>query len=204
MQPSEDRQREHFAILRTRRLTGRGGRSLLADRSMQPPPVEVGDVFGQHATQMAFTEDKGVIQALLPDRSHPSFSDRIGLWCSKWGTNLSDSEVLEPSIEERTVAAVAIVDREAWWLTVPATAFHDLLRNPLCRGMLGDLDMRHFTAGVADHEEGMEGLGHKVWMQKKSQAQISAACRSRKVRQLGDGSRACARRMYWQRFGPRP
>jgi hypothetical protein len=35
-----------------------------------------------------------VIQALLPCRSHPSLSDRIGLRHSKRGTNLSDSKVL--------------------------------------------------------------------------------------------------------------
>src|SRR5258707_1805754 len=39
-------------------------------------------------------------------------------------------------------------------------------------------------------------LNHKVWTQKKSQAQISAACHSRKVRQPGDGSRSRGRRMY--------
>jgi len=54
--------------------------------------------------------------------------------------------------------AIAITDQEAWCLTIPAAAFYDLLRYPLRRGMLSHLDMQHFTAGVADYEEGMEGL----------------------------------------------
>src|SRR6266481_7539184 len=125
---------------------------------MRAPLVEVRDVLGQDPTQVTLTEDECVIQALLPCRSHPSLSDRIGLRHSKRGTNLSDSKVLQPSVEERTIAAIAIVDEEAWRRSFPATALHDLLRDPLRRGMPGHLDMQHFTPGVADHEEGIEGL----------------------------------------------
>jgi hypothetical protein len=34
---------------------------------MRTPSVEVADVLSQHPTQVAFTEDEGVIQELLPD-----------------------------------------------------------------------------------------------------------------------------------------
>jgi hypothetical protein len=44
----------------------------LADRSMRTRLVEVFVVVGQHPTHAAFTENEGVIQAFLPDRSHPS------------------------------------------------------------------------------------------------------------------------------------
>ena len=50
------------------------------------------------------------------------------------------------------------MDQEAWWPTIPAAAFHDLLCDPFRRGMLCYLDMQHFAAGMADHEEDMEGL----------------------------------------------
>jgi hypothetical protein len=61
---------------------------------MRAPLVEIRDVLGQHPTKVAFTEDKGVIQTLLPDRSHPSLGDRISLWRSEWGANLRDSKAL--------------------------------------------------------------------------------------------------------------
>jgi hypothetical protein len=79
---------------------------------MRTPLVEVGDVFSQHPTQVAFTEDEGVIQALLPDWSHPALGYGIGLRRSKRGTNLSDTEAFQASIEERTITAVPIADQE--------------------------------------------------------------------------------------------
>jgi len=101
---------------------------------MRTPLIEIRDVLGQDPTKMAFTEDKAVIQTFLPDRSHPPLGDRIGLWGSEWGANLRDSKASYPPVEERTVAAVAITDQKAWWLTIPAAAFHDLLRRPFRRG----------------------------------------------------------------------
>ena len=74
------------------------------------------------------------------------------------GYELSDSEALEPSVEERTIATIAVMDEKARWLSVPSAAFHDLLRRPLRRRMLGHPDMHHFAACVMDHEKGIEGL----------------------------------------------
>src|SRR5215469_9208319 len=68
---------------------------------MRTPLVEVGNIFNQHPTQVAFTEDENVIQALLPDRSHPALGNGIGLRRPKRDTNLSDSEAFQASIEER-------------------------------------------------------------------------------------------------------
>jgi hypothetical protein len=42
---------------------------------MRPPLVEVRDVLGQDLTQVTLIEDKGLIQALLSDRSHPSLGN---------------------------------------------------------------------------------------------------------------------------------
>lgn len=125
---------------------------------MRTPLIEIRDVLGQHPTKVAFTEDKGVIQTFLPDRSYPSLGDRICLWRSEWSANLRDSKASYPPIEQRTVAAIAITNQEAWWLTIPAAAFHDLLRNPFRRGMLRDLGMQHFATSMADHEEHIEAL----------------------------------------------
>jgi hypothetical protein len=55
---------------------------------MRTPIVEIRDVLGQYPTKVALTEDKGVIQAFLPDRSHPSLGDRICPRRSEGRTNL--------------------------------------------------------------------------------------------------------------------
>jgi hypothetical protein len=59
-------------------------------------------------------------------------------------------------IEQFTIAAIAVVDREAWWLMVPTAAFYDLLRRSLGRWILSYLDMHDFAAGMAYHEEDMQ------------------------------------------------
>ena len=104
--------------------------------------------------------------------------------------------MFQAPIEERTITAIPIADEEARRWSVPAAALHDPLRHPLRRGMPGYLNMEHFTAGVTDHEEGIEGLNRSVCTQKKSKAQISVAGRLTKVRRPGDGSRSCRMRMY--------
>jgi hypothetical protein len=125
---------------------------------MRTPLIEIGDVLGHYPTKVALTEDKGVIQTFLPDRSYPSLGDRICLWRSEWGANLRDSKASYQPVEEGTVAAIAITSQEAWGLAIPAAAFHDLLRDPFRRGMLCDLGVQHFATGMADHEEHIESL----------------------------------------------
>jgi len=61
---------------------------------MRTPLVEIRDVLGQHSTKAVFAEDESVIQKLLPDRSHPSPCDRIGLWRSEWGKKLKNIKPL--------------------------------------------------------------------------------------------------------------
>jgi hypothetical protein len=123
---------------------------------MRTPLIEVRDVLGQNPAQVTFTEEECVIQALLPSRSHPSLGDRIGPRCSERGADLSDAKALEPTIEQLTIAAIAVVEQKPGRLTVPSATFYDLLRRPLGRWMLGYLNMQDFATGMADHEEDVE------------------------------------------------
>jgi hypothetical protein len=66
---------------------------------MRAPLIEIRDVLGQDPAKVTLTEDKCVIQALLPSRSHPSLGDRIGLRCPERGADLSNAKTLEPPIE---------------------------------------------------------------------------------------------------------
>ena len=72
--------------------------------------VEVGNILSQDLTQVMFTEDECVIQALLPGGSHPTLGDGIGPRCSERGADLSDTKALEPTIEQLAIAAIAVVD----------------------------------------------------------------------------------------------
>ena len=61
--------------------------------------VEVGDVLGQHTTQMALIQDQKVIQTFGPDRSNPSLRNGIGLGRSKRSTDGCDKSFSGDSVE---------------------------------------------------------------------------------------------------------
>ena len=77
---------------------------------MGAPLVEVRNVLGQDVTQVTFTEDECVIQALLPGGSHPTLGDGIGPRCPERSADLSDTKASEPTIEQLAIAAIAVVD----------------------------------------------------------------------------------------------
>jgi hypothetical protein len=69
---------------------------------------------------------------------------------------LRDAEIFQPPIEHLPVATVTVMDEKARSLAIPATAFDDLLRHPLCCGMASHLNMKDLAVGVTDHEEDIE------------------------------------------------
>jgi hypothetical protein len=50
------------------------------------------------------------------------------------------------------------MDEKAWWLTIPAAAFDDLLCRPFRRGMASHLDMQDLAVGMTGRKEDIEGL----------------------------------------------
>ena len=48
------------------------------------------------------------------------------------------------------------MNEEAWWRSIPAAAFNNLLPRPLGGRIRRHLDMENLTAGVMDHEEDIE------------------------------------------------
>jgi hypothetical protein len=60
--------------------------------------------------------------------------------------------------EHLPVAAVAVMDEKTRWFTIPATAFDDLVRHPLCCGMASHLNMQDLAVGMTDRKENTEGL----------------------------------------------
>ena len=81
--------------------------------------VEVGDVLGQHATQVPLVHDQHVIQTFGSDRSNPSLRDGVGLGRSERGAERCDAQVADSLIESRSITIVAVVDEKARWLAIP-------------------------------------------------------------------------------------
>ena len=114
---------------------------------MGAPSTEVCDLLVPHPTKSASTEDRGAIQNLLPG---PDLVRRsaIELACA----------ALWPPVEERTLAATAIMDQEAKRSTIPAAGSRDLMNDRSRRRMLRHLDMNPFAIAVDCREEGIQGL----------------------------------------------
>src|SRR5712671_5556800 len=75
---------------------------------------------------MALIEDEHVVQAFSTQRSHPALGDRVCLWRPERRADLGDPEGPHPSVKDRTIAPVTIVDEKARWLPIPAAALDDL------------------------------------------------------------------------------
>ena len=158
MQAAQDGFRDDLASLPKRLNRFTRAKSTLPDRSLWAPLVEVGDVLGQHTTQMALIQDQKVIQTFGPDRSNPSLRNGIGLGRSKRSTDGCDAKAVYPAIEDCPVTTIAVVYEKARRLTIPTAGFHDFPPCPLAGRMPRGSDMHDLSARVIDDEEDMDRL----------------------------------------------
>src|SRR6201982_3681170 len=99
-----------------------------------------------------------MVQAFGSHRSHPSLSDGIGLGRPERRTNLPYSQTPHATIEVRAVAAVAIVNQESRWRSIPGAAFHDLLRGPVRCRMPRHCHVEDIPVRAPDDEEDVTRL----------------------------------------------
>ena len=89
--------------------------------------------FSQNSSQMFLAERNHEIQALAPHRSNQSFTVRIGLRCSRRGSQRLQAETLNGFIHLLREDAVAIMDQEAI-VVVAGNGLAELLCRPIGRG----------------------------------------------------------------------
>src|SRR6516162_11341302 len=99
-----------------------------------------------------------MVQTFGSHRSHPSLSDGISAGRPERRTNLLYSETPHATIEVRTIAAVAIVNQESRWRSIPGAAFHDLLRNPVRCRMPRHCNVEDLPVREPDDEEDVKRL----------------------------------------------
>src|SRR6201997_2143869 len=99
-----------------------------------------------------------MVRAFGSHRSHPSLSDGIGLGRPERRTNLPYSQTPHATIEVRALAAVAIVNQESRWPSIPGAAFHDLLRGPVCCRMPRHCNVEDLPVREPDDEEDVKRL----------------------------------------------
>src|SRR6201997_3620778 len=99
-----------------------------------------------------------MVQTFGSRRSHPSLSDGIGSGRPARRTNLPNSEAPHATIEVRAIAAVAIVNQESRWRSIPGAAFDDLLRGPVRCRMPRHCNVEDLPVREPDDEEDVKRL----------------------------------------------
>jgi len=69
---------------------------------------------------------------------------------------LQDTEVSYTPIEDCAINAVAIMNEEAWRLSIPGATFHNLLCRPFGARVRRHVDVENLPAGVIDQQEDVE------------------------------------------------
>jgi hypothetical protein len=99
-----------------------------------------------------------MVQTFGSHRSHPSLSDGIGSGRPERRTNLPYADTLHATIEVRAIAAVAIVNQESRWRSIPGAAFPDLLRGPVRCRMQRHCNVEDLPVREPDDEEDVKRL----------------------------------------------
>src|SRR5262252_6972346 len=99
-----------------------------------------------------------MVQTFRSRRSHPSLSNGIGSGRPERRPNLPYSETPHATIEVRAIAAVAIVNQESRWRSIPGAAFHDLLRGPVRCRIPGHCNVEDLPVREPDDEEDVKRL----------------------------------------------
>jgi len=94
-----------------------------------------------------------MVQTFRSRRSHPSLSNGIGSGRPERRPNLPYSETPHATIEVRAIAAVAIVDQESRWRSIPGAALHDLLRGLVRCRMPRHCNVENLPVREPDDEE---------------------------------------------------
>jgi Enoyl-(Acyl carrier protein) reductase len=123
---------------------------------MRAPVVEVTDILGQDLLEMVLVENQQVIQALGPNRPHPSFRDGVGARRSERRANLCNAEIPHPPIETCAVDSVTVMNEEARRPSIPSAAFHNLLCRPCGSRGRRYVDIDNLPVRMMDHEEDVE------------------------------------------------
>jgi hypothetical protein len=94
-----------------------GDRRLLAECAVWPVGVVVGDVFAQHAFEVAAGEDQDSVEAFAPGAADPAFGMCLRFWCGDRGADHADPFRAKELVEGPGRFDVAVADQDPRPLT---------------------------------------------------------------------------------------
>src|SRR5262245_43402847 len=126
-------------IARLGGLHGPAVRRVLVERKMGAGPMVVGQIAGQDATQMAFTQNEDMIETLMPDRADEALCEGILPRATGCGQDFLDTHALDALPERLPVDTVAIAEQVLRRGFI-GEGVDDLLGGPGSGGILGDVE----------------------------------------------------------------
>ena len=109
------------------------------------------EVPGQKPPQMALVQDDHVVQAFAADAANEPFHVGILPWALGGDDDLFDPHVPHPLPNVRPVETITVAQEIPRGL-VPREGLNDLLRRPLGRGMLGDVEVDDATSVMGQNQ----------------------------------------------------
>src|SRR5206468_2549050 len=116
------------------------------------PRVVVVEVVAEKPAEVALAEDDNVVEALAADAADEALGERVLPGAARRGEDFLDAHALHPRPERRPVRAVPISD-QVMRSRLPGERFGDLLRGPLRRRVLGDVEVHDPAPSMSENDE---------------------------------------------------
>ncbi len=150
---------------------------------MSAAGVIVVDVLSQDSPEVPLVEDDHVVETLAANATNHPFDVRILPWRARRRPNLVDAESRDAPAELRSIDSISVSQHEAR-STLPGKGIDDLLRGPLCRRVVCDIEVSDPSPIVTEYDENEENSKRGGWQRKKSTETKSLTWLSTKLRHV--------------------
>lgn len=130
---------------------------VLVQSAMGPVPVVVIQVFVKHLSQVFFTDDDMMVEAIPSDRSDHSFHITVLPWAFGGGNDLLDPHILDALPEGAAVDSVPVPE-QIFWRGIPGKGRPDLLEGPGGSGIPGDVEMNDSPSVMTQNQKHVQDL----------------------------------------------
>ncbi len=133
---------------------------------MSAAGVIVVDVLSQDSPEVPLVEDDHVVETLAANATHHPFDVRILPWRARRRPNLVDAESRDAPAEVRSIDSISVSQHEAR-STLPGKGIDDLLRGPLCRRVVCDIEVSDPSPIVTEYDEDEENSKRGGWQREE-------------------------------------
>ncbi len=132
---------------------------------------------------MPLVEDDHVVETLTANATNNPFDVRILPWRARRRPNLVDADSCDAPAEVRTIVSISVSQHEAR-STLPGKGVDDLLRGPLPRRVVYDIEVNDPSPSVTENDEDEENSKRGGWQREEIDGYQVLDMVSRKLRHV--------------------